>query len=262
MIELKDIGYTTNLTTILKDINLVFEINRFNVVLGPNGAGKSTLLKIATGILAPTKGVVTLENKILKDYSTKALSMKRAVLSQQFDIAFPLSVHEVVMMGRYPYFNNTPSSIDLQIVESALEKVSMTHKIKQNYLTLSGGEKQKVQMARILAQIWNSPNDTEHKYLFLDEPTTNLDIRFQLQILDIAKALLQYNTSVIAILHDLNHSFQYGDHFYFLHQGELVYHTKQKQTISESLLEQIYEVKALKWTNADQSKDLWQFRLN
>ena len=181
MLELKNVGFTINKTTILKDINVSFKNHHFNVLLGPNGAGKSTLMKIATGVLPPSVGTVFLDEKPLSTFTTKALSVKRAVLSQHFDITFPLTVKEVVMMGRYPHFNSTPfqrnpngSVLDRKIVENAIEKVNLSHKIHQNYTTLSGGEKQKVQMARVLAQIWHSPNDTEHKYLFLDEPTTTL----------------------------------------------------------------------------------------
>ena len=202
MLELKNIGFIINKTMILKDINVSFKDHHFNVLLGPNGAGKSTLMKIATGVLPPSVGTVFLDEKPLSTFTTKTLSVKRAVLSQHFDITFPLTVKEVVMMGRYPHFDSTPSVLDRQIVENAIEKVNLSHKIHQNYTTLSGGEKQKVQMARVLAQIWHSPNDTEHKYLFLDEPTTSLDIHYQLQILDIAKGLLQHNTTIIAILHD------------------------------------------------------------
>ncbi len=262
MIELKNIGYSINKTMILKDINMSFKEHHFNTLLGPNGAGKSTLLKIATGVLTPSVGEAFLDGKALSTYSTKALSLKRAVLSQHFDITFPLTVKEVVTMGRYPHFDSTPSVSDRQIIESALEKVNMTHKTHQNYMTLSGGEKQKVQMARVLAQIWNNPNDTTHKYLFLDEPTTSLDIRYQLQILDIAKELLTHNTTVIAVLHDLNLSFQYGDRFFFLQNGQLKHQTDDKQNISETLIEQVYEVKASKWLNTSGEQEMWQFRLS
>jgi iron complex transport system ATP-binding protein len=254
MLELKDIGFKikrrnpqTNDLLILKDINLDWggpTLNHFNVIMGPNGAGKSTLLKVATGVLKPTSGEVLLNKKNINTYSHKALSLRRAVLSQHFEITFPLSVKEVVTMGRYPHFENIPSQIDRQIVDSALEKVTMTHKINQNYMTLSGGEKQKVQMARVLAQIWNTPHDEQHKYLFLDEPTTSLDIRYQLQILDIAKELLNYNTTIVAVLHDINLSFQYGTQFFFLNQGALVFQTTDKLAVSEGLIEQIFEVKA------------------
>jgi iron complex transport system ATP-binding protein len=261
MLELKNIGYTINKTTILEDISLSFKDHHFNVLLGPNGAGKSTLMKIATGVLPPSVGSVFLDDKDLSTYSTKTLALKRAVLSQHFDMTFPLSVKEVVMMGRYPHFDSTPSVSDRQIIESAIEKVSMTHKIHQNYMTLSGGEKQKVQMARVLAQIWHTPDDTEHKYLFLDEPTTSLDIHYQLQILDIAKGLLAHNTTVIAILHDLNLSFQYGNPFFFLERGKLVFQTPDKKAISEALVEQVYGVKARKWLDMEGEQDVWQFRL-
>lgn len=261
MIELKNVNYRIQGASILKDITLSFAPHRFNVVLGPNGAGKTTLLKIATGVLAPSDGEIRLDNKNIKSYSGKALAVRRSVLSQQYEIAFPLSAYEVVMMGRYPHFGAKASANDREIIENALDTVGMTHKIKQNYQTLSGGEKQKIQMARVLAQIWNQPDDQDHKYLFLDEPTTNLDIRYQLQLLELAKSLLRHNTTVIAILHDLNLSFQYGDNFFFLHNGQLASHTDQKQTISKELVEKIYNVKVEKWTSPSLN-DYWQFQIS
>ena len=166
-------------------------------------------------------------------------------------------------MGRYPHFDNAPSVFDRQIIEYALEKVGMIDKATQNYPTLSGGEKQKVQMARVLAQIGHqNPEDKTPKYLFLDEPTTSLDIRFQLQILDLTKELLNQNVTIIAILHDLNLSFQYGNNFFFLQHGQLIHQTADKQTISESLIESIYEVKARKQIDKESKEETWRFRLS
>jgi iron complex transport system ATP-binding protein len=261
MIELKHVSYHIQSSAILKDISLSFATHKFNVVLGPNGAGKTTLLKIAAGALDPSSGEVKLENEKIKSYSGKALARRRAVLSQQYEIAFPLSVYEVVMMGRYPHFADKASAQDKDIIHQALHTVGMTHKSKQNYQTLSGGEKQKIQMARVLAQIWNKADDQDHKYLFLDEPTTNLDIRYQLQLLELAQSLLNHNTTVIAILHDLNLSFQYGDNFFFLHEGHLASHTDQKHTISKELIEKIYDVKVEKWTSPSLN-EYWQFQIH
>ena len=259
MIQLENISYRIGKTQILDNISLSFAENKFNVILGPNGAGKSTLLKIANGVLLPSSGAVKMDSKNITKFSTKALSAKRAVLSQNVDMAFPLTVREVVLMGRYPYFVNVPSSLDKQIVDNALEQVSMAHKTNQMYTTLSGGEKQKVQTARVLAQIWQAPNTHEQKYLFLDEPTASLDIRYQLQILDLARNLLQQNITVIAILHDLNLSFQYGQQFYFLQTGKLVFETADKEKISENLIENVYEVKARKYFGGEERQEMWRF---
>ena len=246
---------------ILDNISLSFAENKLNVILGPNGAGKSTLLKTATGILSPSSGIVKMAGENISKFSVKALSAKRAVLSQHVDMAFPLTVREVVLMGRYPHFANVPSALDRQIVEDTLQQVSIAHKTNQLYTTLSGGEKQKVQMARVLAQIWQAPNNPEQKYLFLDEPTASLDIRYQLQILDLAQNLLAQNITVIAILHDLNLSFQYGQQFYFLQKGKLVFETADKADISENLIEGVYEVKARKYFGGEDRQALWRFGL-
>ncbi len=261
MLQLKNISYNIGKAKILYDISLSFAENKFNVILGPNGAGKSTLLKLATGVITPSSGFVNIAGENIDKFSARQLSTQRAVLSQQVDMAFPLTVREVVLMGRYPHFNNVPSLLDKKIIKSALEQVSIAHKSEQLYTTLSGGEKQKVQMARVLAQIWQLSDSKEQKYLFLDEPTTSLDIRYQLQILDLAQSLLQQNITVIAILHDLNLSFQYGENFFFLKNGKLVYETAYKNAISEKLIEKIYEVKAKKYFNEAHQQSSWKFEL-
>jgi iron complex transport system ATP-binding protein len=261
MVEIRDVSYEVDQTRILEHISTTFRAKRFNVILGPNGAGKSTLLKIATGLLHPTSGDVRYGDRPLSELSDSLLSRKRAVLSQQVDLAFSLPLENVVLMGRYPHYGHTPSARDLEIVREAIEVVGLTAKRDQPYPTLSGGERQKVQLARVLAQISNASSASEHRYLFLDEPTSGLDIHYAIHILDVARSLLESDCTVVAVMHDLNVALQYADAFFFLEKGRLVFETDDGREISRELIERVFSVKARPVTDPGNAHPFWRFGL-
>jgi iron complex transport system ATP-binding protein len=244
MLELVDAGYRVGGTTIVADLSLAFASHRFNIVLGPNGAGKSTLLRLAAGVLMPSTGSVCYEGIDTRTLSAEDLAMRRAVLSQRMAIAFPLPVNDVVLLGRYPHYRQTPSAHDRDVVMQALDLVGMTARRHQSYDTLSGGEQQKVQLARVLAQIWPADASSDERYLFLDEPTSNLDIRYQLQVLHVARNMLGQRITVVAILHDFNTALQHGDAFFLLDHGRLVHQTTDAATITEPLIDRIFGVRS------------------
>jgi iron complex transport system ATP-binding protein len=261
MVEIRDVSYEIDHTRILDHISTTFRARRFNVILGPNGAGKSTLLKIATGLIDPTSGDVRYGNRSLGEFSDSLLSKKRAVLSQQVDLAFSLPIRDVVLMGRYPHYGHTPSPRDLDIVREAIEVVGLTAKKDQPYPTLSGGERQKAQLARVLAQIWHGSGAEENRYLFLDEPTSGLDIHYAIHILDVARSLLELDCTVIAVMHDLNVALQYADAFFFLEKGRLVFETDDGREISRELIERVFSVKARPVIDSGSDKPFWRFGL-
>jgi heme transport system ATP-binding protein len=261
MVELRDVSYRVGDVRILDDVSVRFAADRFNVILGPNGAGKSTLLKLATGLLTPTAGSVMYGDRAVRSFSADALSRTRAVLSQHVELAFPLSVRDVVMMGRYPHYGRAPSTNDVAIVDRALALVDLTGKREQPYPTLSGGEQQKVQLARVLAQIWNYDDPAEPKYLFLDEPTLNLDVHYQLHLLDIARDLLGHRCTVIAVLHDLNVALHYGDEFFILEGGRVALATGDRAAITPDLVERVFHVRARQATDPATGESVWLFTL-
>lgn len=261
MADVRDVRYQVGDALILDDITLSFRPNSFNVILGPNGAGKSTLLRIATGLLQPTSGDVRYGDRAVADLPASALARERAVLSQRVELAFPLGVEDVVLMGRYPHYGRTPAARDREIVDRALELVGMTSKRRQLYPTLSGGEQQKVQLARVLAQIWNYDEPREHKYLFLDEPTTSLDVHYQIHLLDVARELLQYDCTIVAILHDMNVAFHYGDAFFVLSGGRLVHEADSAEEIPAELIERVFQVQAHQATDPANGQAFWRFSL-
>ncbi|MGH7618105.1 MAG: heme ABC transporter ATP-binding protein [Gemmatimonadaceae bacterium] len=259
MVELRDVHYRVGGAHIVRGVSLAFRARKFNVILGPNGAGKSTLLKLATGLLDATEGDVTYGGEAVTEIGVAALARRRAVLSQHVELAFPLPVDDVVMMGRYPHFARVPSHHDREIVAQALELVEMTAFRARSYPTLSGGEQQKVQLARVLAQIWTDDAHPGEKYLFLDEPTSNLDVYYELHLLEAARALLARGCTVIAILHDINQALRYGDAFFVLEHGRLAHEGDDASAISAELIERVFRVRARVATDADSGDTYWHF---
>ena len=265
MVELRDVSYRAGGADILRDVSVLFQPGKFNVVLGPNGAGKSTLLRVATGLANPQRGAVLYSDRSLETFDGQELARSRAVLSQHVELAFPLPVADVVMMGRYPHFGRVPTPNDRAVVREALELVGMREKEAQPYPTLSGGEQQKVQLARVLAQVWNAHprgnGPPPHRYLFLDEPTTNLDVHYQLHVLSIARKLIDEHTTLIAILHDLNTAFQFGDHFVLLDRGRVGFEARSARDVPMDVLERVFDVRARPITDAGSGEVFWRFDL-
>jgi len=262
-VALRGVSFSAGNTRILDDVSVHFRPGRFNVVLGPNGAGKSTLLRVATGLAHPTAGTVTYDGVPLASFDAQALARKRAVLSQHVELAFPLPVADVAMMGRYPHYGRVATPRDHEIVDAALALVGMTDRAEQPYSTLSGGEQQKVQLARVLAQIWVEDADApaETRFLFLDEPTSSLDVHYQLHLLDVARGLLEGRCTVVAILHDLNVAFRYGDHFLLLEGGRVAWNGESAEEIPLAVLERVFRVKARRVGGPSEDGPLLQFTL-
>lgn len=226
---------------LLNETSVEFEQGKFHVVMGPNGAGKSTLLKLLAADEKPTSGKIILFDRELYDYSKKQLATKRAVLSQHYHITFPISVNDIVLMGRYPYFTNNPTTNDLSICEQAMKLMDVYDLRKRDYNTLSGGEAQKVQMSRVLSQIWQAKQG-EEKLLFLDEPVSHLDVKYQHQLLNAAKNFCSQQKTVIAILHDINLSIAYADRILFLKQGKILYDETNLSEINSDLIRNVFDV--------------------
>src|SRR5215218_8264510 len=153
MLSAINISFRVDQKYLLEKTTIEFETGLFHVIMGANGAGKSTLLKLLAGDLKPSTGEIMLDGKELNKYTKKELAKRRAVLSQHYNISFPISVKDIVMMGRYPYFNNNPAPADHFICKESMELMDIWEFEERDYNTLSGGEAQKTQMARVLSQI-------------------------------------------------------------------------------------------------------------
>jgi iron complex transport system ATP-binding protein len=194
MIQVSHLSYRIGRKELLSDISLEAQAGAFTAIIGANGAGKSTLLKILCRDYPLQQGHVYFHGKPLQNFSVAELSRIRAVLSQQQQLSLPFVCEELVLMGRYPHFNGHPTQTDHQIVAFAMQQAGVAHLKGRIYQTLSGGEQQRVQLARVLAQITDlseiqapqTPIATP-KYLFLDEPITGLDLSHQYHTLDLAR---------------------------------------------------------------------------
>jgi iron complex transport system ATP-binding protein len=241
MLNAENISFKIGHTYLLQPSTIYFEANKFHVIMGANGAGKTTLLKLLAGDQKPSAGKIILSERQLNEYSKKELARKRAVLSQHYHVGFPLSVNDIVLMGRYPYFVNNPAINDLAICQLAMQLMDVNHLSERDYISLSGGEAQKVQMSRVLSQIWNT-EQPEEKLLLLDEPVSHLDIKYQHQLLTAAKNLCNQKTTVIAILHDINLAIAYADRILFMKQGRMVHDTTELSEISTEVIRDVFDV--------------------
>jgi iron complex transport system ATP-binding protein len=139
--------------------------------------------------------------------------------------------------------------------------VGMQDRREQHYPTLSGGEQQKVQLARVLAQIWSVDDTGDHKYLFLDEPTANLDVHYQIHLLDVARDLLAHDCTIVAILHDLNVAFHYGDAFFLMDGGRVAKEADHSLELTKDLIERVFRVTAHRLSDPESREDFWKFTI-
>src|ERR1041384_3252638 len=154
MLEASDITFRVGHKTLISEVSVSFAPGQLHLIIGPNGAGKSTLIKVLARLLRPQTGKVEYEGVDVGHVSEAALAKRRAVLSQAVEVAFPLTVRELVMMGRYPHFGGRPGPADEKIVDEVMEHFDVTDFSARDYQTLSGGERQRVNFARVLAQLW------------------------------------------------------------------------------------------------------------
>jgi iron complex transport system ATP-binding protein len=224
-------------------VSVAFAPGKLNLILGPNGAGKSTLLKLLSRQMAPSAGVVRYGGQDAHGLTLQALARLRATLSQSVDVAFPLRVWEVVMMGRYPHFTGRPDKADEAACDEVMDLFEVAAFANRDYQTLSGGEQQRVQFARVLAQLW-TPRPGEGRYLLLDEPLTFLDIHYQLAFLATLRKLLALeDLVVVGVLHDLNLAARFGDHLVLLHEGRLLAAGGPDEVLTEEHLHTAFRVR-------------------
>lgn len=239
MLEVNNLSYRIQNRKLLDGVSFQAKPGKLLAIVGANGAGKSTLLKLCTRELTASDGEVWLRSQAINAYSAKDLSLFRAVLPQQNAVVFPFLVSELVLMGRYPHFEFHPSEHDYYIAEMALKKVGMWAFASRIFTTLSGGEQQRVQLARVLAQIW----DVEQGILFLDEPTTGLDLLHQHQMLELAREFTQKGFCVVVILHDLNLAAQYADQIVMLREGQVETAGTPRDVMTAATILRVFKLK-------------------
>jgi putative heme degradation protein/ABC-type hemin transport system ATPase subunit len=224
----------------VSDVSFSIRPGEMIALLGANGAGKSTLLKMLAGMHKTGKGHIVFNGKSLSEYSKTELAKHRAVLNQQNNVSLPFTVGELVMMGRYPYFKNSPSKNDDAIVNEVMAAAGITSMAARSYLTLSGGEQQRVQLARSLAQLW----EQKKALLLMDEPVTGMDILYQQQTLAILKAMARKGHMVVCVLHDMNLASHYADRVLMLKNGRKWYDGTPQEILQPKPVYEIFEVEA------------------
>lgn len=237
MIKLNNISSGYNKVEIIKNINIAFEEGTITSVVGKNGCGKITLLKTAANLLKPFNGEITMRGKDISSIPRKELAKKLSYLPQLRTVP-NISVYNLVMHGRYPYlgFSRTAQKKDQEIVEQAIENMGLNKYFSTNIQELSGGQRQKVYLAMVLAQ------DTE--IIFLDEPTTYLDINHQLEILEVLKKLKKMGKTIVMVLHDLSNTLSYSDKICLLENGKVAIYDTPQAVFASKEIDRIFNVKS------------------
>ena len=241
MYKIENLNFEIQKKEILKNISLSIKNNNFLSIVGPNGCGKSTLIKTINRNIDIQSGEITLNDKNIENFNDKDLALKRSVLNQSFSFPYSFKSIEIVEMGLYAYELDTKKRNE--ILDYVIEKLHLHNLKDKNYLVLSGGEKQKIQFARVVVQLCASCE--KERYLFLDEPTLNLDIFYQFKILDLAKELQKdLNIGVCAILHDINQAYLYSDEVVMMKDGQIKYFGATKDILNYKNIFDIFEVKS------------------
>jgi iron complex transport system ATP-binding protein len=227
---------------LLDDVTVQFKPGQLNLIIGPNGAGKSTLVKVLSKHRLPEHGTVFYGDQNVASVDDRQLAKVRAVLSQNIDLAFPLKVSEVVMMGRYPHFQEVPSEKDYEAVAQAMECFEVSDLKDRDYMSLSGGEKQRVHFARVLAQVW-FPTEGSNRFLILDEPLTFLDVYHQFQFMNKIKELLTATDLVaVGVVHDLNLAARFSDQIVLLHKGKVLAAGSKDAVLTKDNIKTAYQL--------------------
>jgi iron complex transport system ATP-binding protein len=207
----------------LNDVSIDVPPGACTAIIGPNGAGKSTLLDLLAGRSRADSGTVTFGGKPIADWAPVELARRRAFLPQSLEVAFPIRVMELVMLGRSPYHGKASADEDRAAVETALRLTDAWHLKDRSYQRISGGERQRVQLARVIAQIWRpAQQDGEPRMLLLDEPTASLDPGHRLSVMRLLQSLTLSGIGIVLVLHDLNDALRFTDRVVLLHQGRIV----------------------------------------
>lgn len=235
MLTASNIQFRIRNRTILDTTSLELAAGQIIAILGPNGAGKSSLFSLLSGESSCTCGEVSYNGRSIAKYKARDLAELRAVMPQHSSVNFPFTVREVVELGLISIQPKSPE----KTVDEVMALAQIKHLQGQEYYQLSGGEKQRVQLARVLAQVWE--RKPYPRYVLLDEPTSSLDIAQQHAVLEILLQLKSRNIGVLIILHDLNLAAQYADEIILLKSGKICYCGPMKEGMDGCLLEKVFD---------------------
>lgn len=244
--EITNLSFSYDTVPVLKDISLSFPKGKFISILGPNGSGKSTLIKLILGLLNPDQGEISLDENPLALLKPLEKAHLLAYVPQVFQTDFEFTVKEVIQMGRYPYVKQLGdfTQKDREICEEAMRITEVLHLADKKVTKTSGGESQRVSLARAIAQ--TTP------WILLDEPVNHLDISHQVGILKSLRDMTPERT-IIAVMHDLNLARDFSDYVILLHEGRIVKTGRPGECINPEVLSAIYDLEFLKTYTDDRT---------
>lgn len=244
MLEARNVTYQAGSKKILDGVSVQVAPGETVGIVGPNGAGKSTLLRILCGFdIAPDHGAVFLDGAPLSSYGLRNLARRRAVLAQEQELRAEFPAFDVVLLGRNPHVSDGESPRDFGIAAEALRQVQADSLSQRVYTVLSGGEKQRVALARGAAQIWDEvPGGA--RYFLLDEPTNNLDLEHRHRMLERARGWSRSGIGVLVVLHDLNLAAQYSDRMVVLNEGMRVAGGTPNEVLTPELMRTVFRTEA------------------
>jgi len=226
--------------TLVDGIDLSVSGGEMIAIVGPNGAGKSTLLRLLSGDISAASGDIRLKQRDLRAYSSRQLALHRAMLSQHVSVTFPFTVEEIVHMGA----GDQGRAAAEPLVEAALDEAGLSDFRHRKLPTLSGGEQQRAHFARVLVQLACGEAIHGPGLLLLDEPTSSLDLRHQIDLVETARRRAAKGTAVVAILHDLNLAVRFADRIVVLHRGRKVADDVPAKTVTDDLIRKVFEIEA------------------
>ncbi|MHB2264937.1 heme ABC transporter ATP-binding protein [Aliihoeflea sp. PC F10.4] len=240
MIEARDVKVSLSGRQILHGIDFVARAGEVTAIVGPNGSGKSTFLKALSGDLSSTGHIAFAGSKLsaIKPWQAAGL---RAVLPQQTTLSFPFTVREIVRLGLMGGRSGVSARELDTLPDRALARVDLAGFAGRYYQELSGGEQQRVQLARVLCQVWCPVVDGTARFLFLDEPVSSLDIKHQLVIMEIARDYARQGGGVIAVLHDLNLTAMFADEVTMLHEGRVAACGSPAAILTDATIERVFD---------------------
>ncbi|WP_457572228.1 ABC transporter ATP-binding protein [Desulfovulcanus sp.] len=235
MLRVRNLKFSYKHQEILKDISLEACPGEILAIIGPNGAGKTTLLRCILHILRPAQGSITIDEQDILAMSSRERAKLLAYVPQVYPSKFPMTVFDVVLMGRRPYLSWRPTKEDLKKVTSILEIMGLVSLSAKDFDCLSGGQKQKVMLARALVQ--------EARYLLLDEPTSSLDLRYQLEVMELlCQIKREKNMSIVVAIHDLNLALRFSDRVVMMHNGTVFCSGASDDVLKQENIRSVYGV--------------------
>ena len=234
--RLKQVSFAIGSKYIVKDLEFSFKAGNLVSIIGPNGAGKTTLLKLMSGELKPSGGEIFLNDLAFSELSLKQRANKRAVMTQSSRVVFDFLVEEILEMG----WVQGSSDDFVKACSDVVNSCGLDELMGRKFNTLSGGEQQRVQFARAMLQVGGLSKTAEDRFLLLDEPTSSMDVAYELNLLNLAKEVRKTGVGVIVVLHDLNLAARFSDQIILMNSGLIVASGQPEEVLSDRILSDVY----------------------